>query len=160
IHVQPAPLVVTADNETMVYGAALPAFTASYSGFVNGDTAASLTQPVNFATTTNASSPVGTYPITLTGGASPNYTLTLHGGVLTVTKATLTVTVTPDNKTKVYGAPLPPLTATYAGFINGDTAASLAQPVILATTATASSPVGTYPITATGGASPNYDLVL
>src|SRR5207245_1410706 len=40
--VNPAPLTVTADNKTKVYGQANPAFTASYSGFVNGDTASSL----------------------------------------------------------------------------------------------------------------------
>ena len=41
--VTPAGLTITADDQTKVYGAALPTLTASYSGFVNGDTAASLT---------------------------------------------------------------------------------------------------------------------
>ena len=36
--VSPAMLTITADNQTKVYGAALPTLTASYSGFVNGDT--------------------------------------------------------------------------------------------------------------------------
>ena len=42
------PLVFTADNKTMTYGAgSLPALTYHVSGFVNGDTLASLaTQPV------------------------------------------------------------------------------------------------------------------
>ncbi|RZO53896.1 MAG: hypothetical protein EVA72_10510, partial [Limisphaerales bacterium] len=40
-------LVVTADNKTKVYGTDNPALTVSYTGLVNGDTAASLsTQPV------------------------------------------------------------------------------------------------------------------
>jgi hypothetical protein len=158
--ITPAPLVITADNKTVLYGMPLPSFSATFSGFANGDTPASLNQPVTFATTATASSPAGTYPITITAAAGPNYTLVLNNGVLTITKATLNVTVTPDNKTKVYGAPLPPLTATYTGFINGDTAASLTQPVVLSTPATAASPVGSYPITASGGASPNYNLVL
>jgi len=38
-----AALVITADNKTKTYGAALPAFTASYAGFISGDTAASVT---------------------------------------------------------------------------------------------------------------------
>ena len=42
-----APLTITANNTNKVYGAAVPAFTASYSGFVNGDTASSLTTPVH-----------------------------------------------------------------------------------------------------------------
>src|SRR5207244_3018897 len=41
--VTPAVLTITANNETRTYGAANPALTVSYSGFVNGDTAASLT---------------------------------------------------------------------------------------------------------------------
>ena len=41
--VTPVALTITADNQTKVYGAALPTLTASYSGFVNGDTSASLT---------------------------------------------------------------------------------------------------------------------
>ena len=82
--VTPAPLVVTADNKTMVYGTALPALTATSSGLVNGETAGNLTQPVALTTTATASSPAGSYPITVTGGASPNYTLTLREGVLTI----------------------------------------------------------------------------
>ena len=43
LSVTPASLAITADNKTKVYGAALPTLTASYTGFVNGDTSASLT---------------------------------------------------------------------------------------------------------------------
>ena len=42
LNVTPAALTITASNAAKVYGAALPAFTAGYSGFVNGDTVASL----------------------------------------------------------------------------------------------------------------------
>ena len=52
----------------------------------------------------------------------------------------------------VYGGPLPTLTATYSGFVNGDTPASLASLSTLATTATASSPLSgnPYSITVSG----------
>ena len=56
-------------------------------------------------------------------------------------------TITADDKSKVYGDILPTLTASYVGFVNGDTPASLDTPVTLATTATASSDVGGYVIT-------------
>ena len=36
--VAPAPLTITAEYQTAAYGAAYPTLTASYSGFVNGDT--------------------------------------------------------------------------------------------------------------------------
>ena len=65
---------------------------------------------------------MGTYPITASGAASPNYTISYVGGTLTVTPAALTITA--DNKSKVYGAALPALTASYSGFVNGDTAAA------------------------------------
>ena len=41
--ITPAELTITADDQVKVYGAAVPTLTASYSGFVNSDTSASLT---------------------------------------------------------------------------------------------------------------------
>lgn len=152
--VTPTPLTITANNQTKVYGAALPVFTASYAGFVNGDTSASLTTPVSLTTTATASSPAGTYPVAVSGATSPNYSISFVNGTLTVTPAPLTITA--NNQTKVYGATLPVLTASYAGFVNGDTSASLTTPVSLATTATASSPTATYPVVVSGATSPNY----
>jgi gliding motility-associated-like protein len=149
-----APLTITASNKTKVYGAANPTLTFTYTGLVNGDTKAA-TEPT-IATTATASSVVGTYPITLTGGSDANYDLTLVAGDLEVSKAPLTITA--GNKTKVYGAANPTLTFAYTGLVNGDTKVST-EPSI-ATTATASSAVGTYPITLTGGSDANYDLTL
>jgi len=40
--ISPAPLTVSADNQTRVYGSPNPTLTVSYQGFVNGETAASL----------------------------------------------------------------------------------------------------------------------
>ncbi len=154
--VNAAALTISAVNATKLYGAAVPALTASYSGFVNGDTASSLTTPPTLTTTATAASPVGTYPITASGAASPNYTISYASGTLTVSKAALTITAA--NASKLYGAALPALTASYSGFVNGDTASSLTTPPTLTTTATAASPVGSYPITASGAASPNYTI--
>ncbi|HTG44693.1 MAG TPA: MBG domain-containing protein [Verrucomicrobiae bacterium] len=156
LSVTAAPLIITAEDKSKAYGSALPVFTATYTGFVNGDDASSLVTPVSLATTATASSSVGSYPITGSGAANPNYSISYVAGTLTITPAPLTVTAV--DKSKLYGAALPPFTATYGGFVNGDTASSLTTPVSLATTATASSPVGTYPITASGAASANYSI--
>ena len=59
--ITPAALTITANNTNKVYGAALPAFTAKYNGFVNGDTAASLTTPVTLGTAATSANPVGNY---------------------------------------------------------------------------------------------------
>jgi hypothetical protein len=50
------------------------------------------------------------------------------------------------------GGPLPTLTISYAGFVNGDTTASLTTP------ATIASPPGAYPITVAGATSGNYTI--
>ncbi len=154
--VTPAPLRLTADNQTKAYGTALPLLTFTPAGFVNGDTVASLSTPPSLSTSATAGSAVGSYPITLTGAASPNYTISLANGTLTVTPATLRITA--ENATKVYGQALPVLASSIVGFANGDSLAILSGPVHLDTTASASSAVGAYPITPSGPTAPNYSI--
>ncbi|MES2279444.1 MAG: MBG domain-containing protein [Bacteroidota bacterium] len=154
--VTPASLTIAADSKTKVYGAANPSLTATYTGFVNGDTNASLTTQPGLATTATVASVVGTYPITASGAASANYSISYTAGTMTVTKANLSIAA--DNKTKVYGAANPAFTATYTGFVNGDTNTGLTTQPSLVTTATSASAAGTYPITASGAASANYNI--
>jgi hypothetical protein len=154
--VSPAGLTITADNKSKAYGAVLPTLTASYNGFVNGDSVASLTTPPTLSTTATAASHVGTYTITASGAVDPDYSITYVVGTLAVAQAQLTITA--DNKTKVYGSPLPTLTASYSGFVNGDTTTSLTTPPTVSTTATANSNVGTYPISASGAVDPDYTI--
>ena len=99
------------------------------------------------------------YTITARGAVDRDYTISYVAGTLTVTPAPLTITA--DNQTKVYGAALPTLTASYSGFVNGDTAANLTTQPTLTTTATASSHVAaTYAITASGAVDPDYTITL
>src|SRR5260370_6836225 len=69
-------------------------------------------------------------------------------------------TISADNKNKVLGAPLPPLTASYTGFVNSDSPASLTTPPNVSTTATQSSDViaGGYAITAATAVGPDYNI--
>ena len=78
-------LAITANNQTKLYGAALPTLTASYSGFVNGDTSASLTTLPLLSTTAIASSPVAgnPYSITASGAVDSDYTISYVAGTLT-----------------------------------------------------------------------------
>ena len=73
----------------------------------------------------------------------------------------LQLTVTVANASMTAGAALPPLTGTVTGLQNGDT---LGNEIIVtySTTATSSSPAGTYPITATvtGSSAKNYQVVV
>ena len=68
--ITPAPLMIQAASASKVYGTALPTLTASYTGLVNGDTAASITTPPTLTCSASAASTVsgGPYPITA-GGA-------------------------------------------------------------------------------------------
>jgi hypothetical protein len=156
INVLKAPLTITADDKTKTYGQVLPSLTASYSGFVNGDTVSSLSTQPNLSTTATDNSPVGNYTISVGAAASSNYTINFINGTLTVNPALLTITV--NSQSKVYGAPVPNLTATFYGFVNGDTVSSLDTQPTLATVASIGSPVGTYPVTVSGASGTNYTM--
>ncbi|MGA2061415.1 MAG: MBG domain-containing protein, partial [Thermoguttaceae bacterium] len=92
--VTPVSLTITADSKSKGYGSALPTLSASYSGFVNGDTAASLTTLPTLSTTATAASHVSGNPYTITasGAADSDYTITYVSGSLTVTPVSLTIT--------------------------------------------------------------------
>lgn len=158
-----APLAVTADNASRAYGAANPALSATITGFVNGDTAATaVTGTPAVSTTATATTPAGTVPIAVAVGtlASSNYDFTTFApGTLTVSQAQLTVTA--ENRSRVYGVDNPKLTATITGFVNGDSAATAVSGTpALSTAATPTSAAGTYAIAASAGTlvAPNYTL--
>jgi hypothetical protein len=150
-----APLSVAVHDATRVYGAANPAFTGTITGLQNGDTVTTA-----YSTTAIASSAVGSYPITATisGAVAGNYNPTVTAGKLTITQATLTVTA--QDATRAFGAANPAFTAVIAGYVNGDGPSSLTGAPAFSTTATATSPAGTYPITPSVGtlAATNYSF--
>jgi sugar lactone lactonase YvrE len=84
VTVAPAPLTITAVSQTMAAGQTVPTLTATFSGFVDGDTAASLGTPPVLSTTATSASPPGTYPIDVSGASSPNYAIRFVDGTLTV----------------------------------------------------------------------------
>ena len=120
-------VTVTADSKTRVYGAVNPTFTASYSGFVNGDTASVLSGSPSLTTSATTNSTVAGSPYTITAAvgtlSSANYSFNFGNGALTITKATLTVTA--DHQIKVYGAADPALTFHGSGFQFSETATSV-----------------------------------
>ena len=150
--VDAAALTITADNFSIGYGAALPTLTYQVAGLVNGDTASIVTgQPV-LSTTASTSSAVGNYPISVVQGtlAAPNYTLQFVNGTLTVTQAT--VTITASSTSVAYGAPIPLITASYSGFVNGDTSSVLTTPPVCTTAYTPTSAAGSSPSTSCSNA--------
>ncbi len=155
--VSQAPLTITADSHSKVYGDAVPAFSVAYAGFVNGDTPLSLSGTLTFSGATQSSPVAGSPYAILPGGlSSPNYAITFVPGKLTVIVAPLTVTA--DSGTKLY-SDLPNLTASYAGFVLGETPAVLGGTLAISGVSTSSPVAGSpYTLTPSGLTSPNYTI--
>ncbi len=115
LSITPAALTITAINETMTEGAAVPTLTASYTGLVNGDTPLSLTTPPVLETNATSTSTVAGNPfeITVGGAVDPDYTISYVNGTMTVVDTPLangTVSATGG----VEGASPTSLTATFS----------------------------------------------
>ncbi len=153
-----APLSVTANNAARQYGQANPTFTGTITGLQNGDNITA-----TYSTNATPTSPVGIYTITPQtplvdpNGKLPNYVVTVNNGTLAVNPAPLTVTA--NNASRPYGEANPVFTGTITGLVNGDNITAT-----YSTSATPSSPVGSYPITPAvvdpGGRLGNYTVTL
>jgi filamentous hemagglutinin family protein len=152
--VTPAPLTVTIDNKTRVYGGVNPELTSSITGFRNGDTDA-VVSGLRLRTSAIARSNAGDYLITGSGANAANYRFDYVPGTLTITKALLQVRV--NSASREYGLANPAFTASMTGFRNGDTA-NVVSGLVLGSSATIGSNVGTYAITASGASALNYDF--
>jgi len=147
------PLTITASDATMTYAGSAPAITPGFVGFIDGDTAASLsTQPTCLSNGTPTMS-AGKYPgaTSCFGAVDPKYVISYAPGSLTVKPAPLTVT--PDSQSIVYGGPIPAATYQISGFVNGQNLASsgVAGTASCSSTTTTTSPAGAYPITCAAG---------
>ena len=150
-------LVITASNGSMTYGdSVLPTITPSYSGFVNSDTAASLTTQPTCSTNATSTSPAGNgYTSTCSGAVDANYSISYNAGSVTVAAAPLTITA--SDGTRAYGGAAPTITAGYSAFANGESAASLTtQPTCATNTTTTSSAGNGYTSTCSGAVDDNY----
>jgi hypothetical protein len=155
LHTSQKNATVTADNKAKTYGDLNPALTATVVGQVTGGDA------VNYglSTTVVQCSNVGPYPISVTLGSNPNYNVAPTNGTLTINKKHLTVTA--DNKSKVYNAaPFTNFTATITGFTCGDTVAVVSGSATYTGSAVGATLPGTYTITANVGtlSATNYDF--
>lgn len=92
--IEKASLTIIANDQSRPCGAANPAFTFTYEGFLGADTRAVLDTPPVANTEANAVSPPDRYPITLTGGSDNNYDFRLIDGMLTVTNSDAPATAT------------------------------------------------------------------
>ncbi len=152
--VAPAPLAITASSQSVTYGSSITA-RPSYSGFVNGDTLASLTSLPTCSSGATSTSPVGTYSATCSGAVDTNYSVTYNPGTTTVRTAPLTVYA--PTQSIPYGTSAS-LTPTYVGFVAGDSVASLSSVATCTTSATTASHPGNYAIDCRGAVGTNYAI--
>ncbi len=160
--ITPAPLTMTADDRSKVYGQTVvfAGTEFSTSGLLGTDdvTSVTLTSPGAAPTATVAGSPYAITPSAAVGTGLGNYAITYVDGELTVDLASLTITADDISK-------LPGLTYTFAGtefstvgLQNADTVNSA---TLVSAGAPALAPPGTYPIfisTAIGTGLANYTI--
>ncbi|RQO67612.1 hypothetical protein DBR43_24120 [Pedobacter sp. KBW06] len=142
---------VTATTSAKTYGAADPALTYTFiPALIGTDT---FTGSLNRIPGENT----GVYAINKnTLALSTNYVLNYTGANLTINKAPLIITA--EDKVKFAGTANPQLTVKYDGFVNAETPAALTSQVVISTTATTNSPIGTYSIVPSAATSGNYQI--
>ena len=148
-------LTAKVNDVSRVYGDNNPAFSITYSGFINGDNESVITTKPTATTTATPTSNVGTYPISISGGVAQNYTLKYETGTLTITKAALEVSV--NNATKLYGSENPAFTLNYSGLKNNETKPSWEKSPTFLTAADKNSDVGSYQVSVDCSAT-NYNI--
>ena len=142
------PTTLTLTNLSQIYaGTPRPITVLGATG------AADVTYKIGLNYVSEAPINVGSYPVKAVVVGSSAKT-----GTLIISKAPLFVQ--PDDQRKFAGQVNPVLGFGYRGFLGGDIAVnSVSKAPVIATTATATSPGGLYPITASLGTAANYIFV-
>ena len=154
-----ATLTVTASSPANgVYGAAVPAISAGYSGFVLGEGPSDLDTAPSCTTDYVVGDGPAVYTTSCSGGVSDNYAFVYVDGTFTVGKATLTVTASsPANG--VYGAAVPAISAGYSGFVLGEGPSDLDTAPSCTTDYVVGDGPAVYTTSCSGGVSDNYAFV-
>gem|GEM_PF-665441 len=159
--VDKAPLTITASSPTVTYGDAVPAITASYSGFVYGQGPSALSTPPACTTTYAITSDAGTSPVTSCAGAvGDNYSSAYVNGAITINKA-MQSALTLSSTSGTYG------TALTLAVSGGSTAGAVSYVVVNGSASgcsqtsgsLTSTSSGTCTVTATMASDTNYNAV-
>jgi filamentous hemagglutinin family protein len=155
-----APLTLTANNDSKIYDG--QAYTGgngvTYAGFVNGETESVLGGSVTFAGTSQGAINLGSYTIIPGGRTSSNYVITSVAGTLEVNQVILTITANAATKTYDGLIYIGGNGVTYAGFVGGDTPASLGGTLTFVGSSQGAINAGSYVLTPAGQTSANYAI--
>lgn len=157
--VSKAALTVSADDKAKTYGDADPVLNASASPLqLKYSDTLSVVAGLTLSAPTGSAATAGTHSISVSGGSASNYTITRVNGTLSVSKADLTVTA--DNKSKVYGDADPPLTYSLNPLqLKYSDTLTVVSGVVLAAPTGATAVPGNHTISVTGGTAANYRLM-
>ncbi|TMI72779.1 MAG: hypothetical protein E6H09_09175 [Bacteroidetes bacterium] len=153
-------------NQTITFPA-LATKTYGNADFATGATSTNNTIPITYVSSNPAVATITGNTIHITGAGTTTITASQAGNAgyfsapdvartLTVNKANLTIRVLDTVKTE--GQLNPVFTIIYTGFVLGETAANLATPPTVSTTATTTSPAGYYTLTPGGAVTNNYNI--
>lgn len=156
LEIAKAALTIQADDQTKAYGESNPGLTVSYTGFVNSEDEHVLETLPSLSTTAIEDSDAGTYNITLSGTSALNYSIAEVPGVLTISKAPLSITAL--DASRIYGAANPSFELIYEGFVLGQNELVLDNATQFNTEATVASDVGLYSIIPVTGEDNNYSI--
>lgn len=155
-----APVITySPSSQTGMYGYTITVMTPANTGGVATTWSVSPALPagLNFANGVISGVPAivqtaTTYTVTAQNGGGESHTTVS----ITINKAPLTISAI--STSKMQGAPNPNFLTAYSGLVNGNTGISTSPTI--STTAVTNSPIGTYPIVLSGGASNFYTITL
>lgn len=150
-----ASIRVKPNDATRKYGEDNPKFELSYIGLRNNENVPEWTTAPVITTNATKASSVGEYAIEVTSAEARNYNLDNEVGILTITKAPLTVGV--KNYSRKYGETNPTFELYYDGLLNGEATPEWTELPTITTDAETMSDVGEYEIAAIGGELKNYE---
>ena len=147
----PAPLTITASSASMTYGGTPPDHHATYSGFVNGDNAAVAHHPADVLDHGHSLEPGRQLPQLVLGSGRPE----LHHQLRRPARSGQPGAASPSRPRRVDDLRRhpPAITASYSGFVNGDTRRASPRADVL-DHGHGSSPVGSYPTRARARSTP------
>lgn len=153
--ITPLTLTYHANPDSMTYGATVPTFSGTVTGFLNGENLATATTGTPlFTTLATSTNNVGSYQVTGSGltANNGNYVFaqdTGNNSALTINPAVLIYSANPVSI--AYGSTLPTLSGSVTGFVNGENLASATSGTLLFTTsATSTNNAGNYLISGSG----------
>ncbi|MBM3639430.1 MAG: hypothetical protein FJW98_08390, partial [Actinobacteria bacterium] len=152
-------LTVTASSPTVNYGDGRPTVTASYSGFITGESASNLTTAPTCSTTYTSTTPVSSSGVatTCSAAAAANYSFNYVNGAVTINKKS--VTVTASSPSRAYGDARGSITASYSNdFVDGDTSAVVSGMTCSTTYGSTSAAGTTHATYCNSGTADNYQF--